>query len=300
MLIGAALHRSSRHSHRARRRLPLVEDRPAAYNQRLFLHFQHSRKGSPCRDVTSISSSHQEVDRPGLSWPAKSNCGPTATATSTCRWICRTARGTIGARMWNATEALYRSFENGDYVRVEGTTQLFQGAMQLIVTRHCQGRRRARSMRTISPPCAAVEVDKLDAPPGRDPPHHDEPHLRNLAECFLMDEAFMGKFSRAPAGIKNHHAYRGGLLEHVVNLMEVVLRIAPCYPADRPRSAADRGLPARHRQDRRARLRARSELQRRRATDRPPGDGRGHAGRKDRARRKSSPASRSPRRPCCG
>ena len=54
-----------------------------------------------------------------------------------------------------------------------------------------------------------------------------DPHLRNLAECFLMDEPFMAKFTRAPAGIKNHHAYHGGLLEHVVNLMEVVLRIAP-------------------------------------------------------------------------
>ena len=34
----------------------------------------------------------------------------------------------------------------------------------------------------------------------------------------------------APAGTKNHHAYHGGLLEHVVNLMEVVLRVSPCYP----------------------------------------------------------------------
>ena len=34
----------------------------------------------------------------------------------------------------------------------------------------------------------------------------------------------------APAGTKNHHAYHGGLLEHVVNLMEVVLRVCPCYP----------------------------------------------------------------------
>ena len=40
----------------------------------------------------------------------------------------------------------------------------------------------------------------------------------------------MAKFTRAPAGVKNHHAYQGGLLEHVVNLMEVVLRVAPCYP----------------------------------------------------------------------
>jgi 3'-5' exoribonuclease len=43
--------------------------------------------------------------------------------------------GKIGGRMWNASEAIYKAFENGDYVRVEGTTQLFQGAVQLIVTR---------------------------------------------------------------------------------------------------------------------------------------------------------------------
>src|SRR3990172_9409169 len=43
--------------------------------------------------------------------------------------------GVISARMWNASESLYRSFDNGDYVRVEGTTQLFQGAMQLIAAK---------------------------------------------------------------------------------------------------------------------------------------------------------------------
>ena len=48
----------------------------------------------------------------------------------------------------------------------------------------------------------------------------------------------MAKFTRAPAGVKNHHAYLGGLLEHVVNLMEVVLRVAPRYPRDRPQSAS--------------------------------------------------------------
>jgi 3'-5' exoribonuclease len=52
-----------------------------------------------------------------------------------------------------------------------------------------------------------------------------------LAECFLVDDQFMAKFSRAPAGVKNHHAYVGGLLHHVVNLMEVVIRVACCYPA---------------------------------------------------------------------
>src|SRR5262245_34240218 len=42
--------------------------------------------------------------------------------------------GRIEARMWNASETDYRGFENGDYVRVEGSTQLFQGTIQLIAT----------------------------------------------------------------------------------------------------------------------------------------------------------------------
>ncbi|HYW79850.1 MAG TPA: HD domain-containing protein, partial [Thermoguttaceae bacterium] len=47
---------------------------------------------------------------------------------------------------------------------------------------------------------------------------------------FLLDEPFMAKFTRAPAGIKNHHAYVGGLLHHVATMMEVVLKVSPCYP----------------------------------------------------------------------
>ncbi|MGA2034604.1 MAG: HD domain-containing protein [Thermoguttaceae bacterium] len=137
--------------------------------------------------------------------------------------------GKIGARMWNATEAVYRSFENGDYVRVEGTTQLFQGAVQLIATRLSKvdpGEINADDFT----PLRALEVDKLVMRLSEILRGLNDPGLQTLGECFLLDEAFMAKFTRAPAGVKNHHAYQGGLLEHVVNLMEVVLRISPCYP----------------------------------------------------------------------
>lgn len=137
--------------------------------------------------------------------------------------------GTISARMWNASDAIYRSFENGDYVRVEGSTQLFQGAMQLIVSRICrvEGTEVVEDDFTALP---AVQVDRLVVRLGELLRGMTSPHLRNLAECVLVDEELMSKLSRAPAGIKNHHAYRGGLLEHIVGLMEVVSRIAPCYP----------------------------------------------------------------------
>src|SRR6185369_15100200 len=56
------------------------------------------------------------------------------------------------------------------------------------------------------------------------------PHLRGLIECFLMDEAFVEGFCKVPAGVRNHHAYIGGLLEHVVQLLDLAERVLPIYP----------------------------------------------------------------------
>jgi 3'-5' exoribonuclease len=137
--------------------------------------------------------------------------------------------GAIAARLWNASEKIYQSFDNGDYVHIEGSAQVFQGAMQIIATK----------IRKVDPaevdeqeflPVPAVEVDKLMLRVAEMLRGMNDPPLRTLAECFLMDEGLMAKFARAPAGVKNHHAYQGGLVEHVANVMELVLKIAPCYP----------------------------------------------------------------------
>jgi len=141
--------------------------------------------------------------------------------------------GSIAARMWNASEQDYRGFENGDYVRVEGTTQLFQGTIQLIITsihKAPQGEVNLDDFLILG----SREIDQLVVRLNGFLRKLREPHLLNLAECFLLDEDFMRKFSRAPAGVKNHHAYVGGLIEHVVNLLELVSRVAPLYPSINP------------------------------------------------------------------
>ena len=46
----------------------------------------------------------------------------------------RDKTGSVGARLWNATEELARSFEPGDYLHVRGKTQIFQGSLQIILT----------------------------------------------------------------------------------------------------------------------------------------------------------------------
>ena len=46
----------------------------------------------------------------------------------------RDKTGSVGARLWNATEGLARTFEPGDYLHVRGKTQVFQGALQIILS----------------------------------------------------------------------------------------------------------------------------------------------------------------------
>jgi len=137
--------------------------------------------------------------------------------------------GAIATRLWNASENDYRGFENGDYVLVDGQTQLFQGNMQMIAN----SIRRARADEVDEADFVTLQSAEIDRMASRLADilrSIRAPELRNLAECYLMDSEFMAKFTAAPAGMKNHHAYRGGLLEHVVGLMELVLLVAPRYP----------------------------------------------------------------------
>jgi 3'-5' exoribonuclease len=141
----------------------------------------------------------------------------------------RDKTGTVGARLWNASEGLARTFEPGDFLRVRGKAQVFQGALQLILS-HLEPADPGRIEPDDFLPRPSQNVGRLTARLREVLCGMSNPHLRALAECFLIDEDFLRKFTAAPAGVKNHHAYHGGLLEHVVTLLNVADRIADLYP----------------------------------------------------------------------
>ena len=137
--------------------------------------------------------------------------------------------GSLEARMWNASEAKAAQFADGDYVQVKGTTQLFQGVIQLI----------AKSMEKVSSESVnesdfrvlpAEVIDGLRTNLSKRFDRLEDADLRELARTYLEDTSFMDKFTRAPAGIKNHHAYHGGLLQHVATLCDLIDRVADTYP----------------------------------------------------------------------
>jgi len=137
--------------------------------------------------------------------------------------------GTLTARLWNAGEAVYKSFGNGEYINVRGTAQLFQGAMQIIAKKITPV-----DGSSVDPDDFAQvvsgDIDRLVSRIREIVRSMKNPHLQMLADCFLADDAFMARFTQAPAGVKHHHAYRGGLLEHTVTVMDIAQKIAPLYP----------------------------------------------------------------------
>jgi 3'-5' exoribonuclease len=141
---------------------------------------------------------------------------------------CSDKSGSLTCMMWNADQRHYDSFENGDFVQVQATAQFYNGNMQLIArsirratTQVDESDFQARSM---------AELDRLVAELSGMLRGMRNVHLRNLAESFLVDEDIMKRLRQAPAGVKNHHAYAGGLLEHVVSLARLANSVAPHYP----------------------------------------------------------------------
>ncbi len=55
-------------------------------------------------------------------------------------------------------------------------------------------------------------------------------HLQALLESFLSDPLIVNSLREAPAAKAFHHAWIGGLLEHIVSLVELCDRVAPHYP----------------------------------------------------------------------
>jgi len=136
--------------------------------------------------------------------------------------------GTVTARLWNANENVYHLFENGDYLHIEGKAQVFQGAMQLIIKRFYKV-----PAEDVEPEefiqTTGLCVEKLLATMNELLETIERPELKALARFYLEDAQFMERFQLLPAGIKHHHAYRGGLLEHVVTMMSLAKKIGDSY-----------------------------------------------------------------------
>ncbi len=137
--------------------------------------------------------------------------------------------GSIEARMWDRFEDSAGNVRRDDIVKVQARVEAYRNRLQLALDR----------LRPAQPdevdladyfPCTKENVEKLYAELQACAAAIPNPWLRRLTGEVLGDPAIAGKLKRAPAAKMMHHAYLGGLLEHVVSLCGLCKVVAERYP----------------------------------------------------------------------
>lgn len=137
--------------------------------------------------------------------------------------------GQIIARVWEGAPELAEQFQAGDVLKVAGDVEAYQDRVQLIVNRLRPAQPDEYDLADFLPATEkipqALLADALDYV-GR----IQNPHLRALVTRFYDDPDFQSRLMRAPAARRVHHAYLGGLLEHLIEVLKLCEAIIALYP----------------------------------------------------------------------
>ncbi len=142
------------------------------------------------------------------------------------------ASASMGGKVWPDSPAIKGRFEEKDFVTFKGTVRLYRDQLQVTLD-FCRtaadGDREQGFDPALLVPSTPEDMDDLLARLGAIYPQAiGRPVLRRLAE--EAQSRFGEPLREHPAAKTIHHAYRGGMLEHVVKMAEVAMDICARYP----------------------------------------------------------------------
>lgn len=137
--------------------------------------------------------------------------------------------GTIDARLWDRVDELSREFEIGDVLKVKGQVQLFQNRKQLIVHKLERVESSTVNFEDFIPKASRNTEDML-AELTQMVRTMKNDNLRQLILDTLEDPEIRPKVLRAPAAKSIHHAWVGGLLEHILSICKIMDFMGTHYP----------------------------------------------------------------------
>jgi 3'-5' exoribonuclease len=142
--------------------------------------------------------------------------------------------GEIDAKVFQDVDQAEQQFEAGEFVAVQGKGNFFNQRLEIVIDK----------IRRVVPEDSALGFREEDCIPCSPRSVEDmwqelqsriasvtDPHVRVLLARIVEDNA--DRLRIWPAGRQVHHAYRSGLLEHLLKIMDVVVFMAEAYDARR-------------------------------------------------------------------
>jgi 3'-5' exoribonuclease len=137
--------------------------------------------------------------------------------------------GEVEARMWDNVPDVMDTFDRDDFVKVKGLFQLYNNRPQLTIHKMRRVLDHEVDLADFFP-ASERNPDEMWAELRRIVAELGNEHIRRLLDAFLDDPEIAPKYRIAPAAKTIHHAFRSGLLEHVLSLCALARRVADHYP----------------------------------------------------------------------
>ena len=138
--------------------------------------------------------------------------------------------GQIEGRVWEPGDPrIAKDADRGDIVKVRGSVSRYKDTLQMKVDQIRRATAGEADKADLMP-STTLDVDTLWRELLGFVDSFTEPNLKLLLTTLLADPALAQAFREAPAARQLHHAWLGGLLEHVVSLLNLADRVAPHYP----------------------------------------------------------------------
>jgi len=137
--------------------------------------------------------------------------------------------GQIEAKMWDNVEEFVDAFEQDDFLKIKGLINKYKNRFQLTIHKL---RRMEEAEIDFSDylPKTTKDIGELWRTLTEFVATFQNRHLKSLVELFMADAEIAERYRNAPAAKALHHAYIGGLLDHVVSLFRSCDLICRNYP----------------------------------------------------------------------
>ncbi|MGE0634220.1 MAG: 3'-5' exoribonuclease YhaM family protein, partial [Pseudobdellovibrionaceae bacterium] len=129
--------------------------------------------------------------------------------------------GTIDARAWDRVEELAREFSAGDVVWVKGQVQSYQNRKQFVIHKIQKDSTENKDM-SLYMDQSERNSEKSLAELRQIIGTLQNSHLKQLVTDSVEDPEVRVRLMKSPAAKTIHHAWPGGLLEHMVSICKIM------------------------------------------------------------------------------
>lgn len=137
--------------------------------------------------------------------------------------------GQIEAKMWDNVDDVLEAFEQDDFIKVKGLINKYKQRFQLTIHKLRKlGETEIEFADYL--PKTTKNIDELWLTLAEFVATFQNPHLKALVQAFMADSEIATAYRNAPAAKTLHHAYIGGLLDHVVSLCRSCDLVCRNYP----------------------------------------------------------------------